>query len=69
MKFADWGFMFPETPFRTRQVSYLMGAVSVMKTDIKGGRLPHSIRKREGICGKHSPIYIKGVNLQDMSLN
>ena len=25
--------MFPETPFRTRQVSYLMGAVSVLKTD------------------------------------
>ena len=46
-----------------------MGTVSVLKTDIKGGRLPHSIRKREGICGKHSPIYIKGVNLQDMSLN
>ena len=35
MKFADWGFMFPETPFRTRQVSYLMGTVSVLKTDIK----------------------------------
>ena len=26
-------------------------------------------RAGEGICGKHSPIYIKGVNLQDMSLN
>lgn len=35
MKFADWGFMFPETPFRTRQVSYHMGAVSLLKTDIK----------------------------------
>ena len=35
-----------------------MGAVSVLKTDIKGSRLPHSIRKREGNCGKHSPIYI-----------
>ena len=37
---------------------YLIGTVSVLKTDIKGGRLPHSIRKREGICGNHSPIYI-----------
>ena len=51
--------MFPETPFRTRQVSYLMGAVSVMKTDIKGGRLPHSIREKfavsyeESIRGAH----------------
>ena len=35
MKYADWGFMFPETPFRTRQVSYLIGTVSVLKTDIK----------------------------------
>lgn len=35
-----------------------MGTVSVLKTDIKGGGLPHSIRKREGNCGKHSPMYI-----------
>jgi len=25
-----------------------MGAVSVLKTDIKGGRLPHSIREKRG---------------------
>ena len=25
-----------------------MGAVSVLKTDIKGGRLPHSIREKGG---------------------
>lgn len=47
-----------------------MGAVSVLKTDIKGGGNFHiSQEKRKGNCGKHSPIYIKGVNLQDMSLN
>lgn len=46
-----------------------MGAVSVLKTDIRGGNFHISQEKREGNCGKHSPIYIKGVNLQDMSLN
>ena len=59
MKFADRGFMFPETPFRTRQVSYLMGAVSVMKTDIKGGRLPHSIREKGGELRQAFPYIYK----------
>ena len=27
---------------------YLMGAVSVLKTDIKGDRLPHSMREKRG---------------------
>ena len=37
-----------------------MGAVSVLKTDIKEGIGFHiSQEKREGNCGKHSPIYNK----------
>ena len=59
MKFADWGFMFPETPFRTRQVSYLMGTVSVLKTDIKGNRLPHSIREERGELRQAFPYIYK----------
>lgn len=35
-----------------------MGAVSVLKTDIKGVGFHISQEKREGNCGKHSPIYI-----------
>lgn len=46
-----------------------MGTVSVLKMDIKGIGFPIPQEKRERNCGKHFPIYIKGVNLQDMSLN
>ena len=47
-----------------------MGTVSVLKTDIKGNRPPHSIREKGGDLRQAFPyIYIKGVNLQDMSLN
>ena len=59
MKFADWGFTFPETPFRTRQVSYLIGTVSVLKTDIKGSRLPHFIREKRGDLRQAFPYIYK----------
>lgn len=36
-----------------------MGAVSGLKTDIKGVGFHISQEKREGNCGKHSPIYNK----------
>lgn len=39
-----------------------MGTVSVLKMDIKGIGFPIPQEKREGNCGKHSPIYIKGVS-------
>ena len=36
-----------------------MGTVSVLKTDIKGGRLPHSIREKRGDLRQAFPyIYI-----------
>ena len=35
-----------------------MGTVSVLKTDIKGVGFHISQEKREGNCGKHSPMYI-----------
>ena len=60
--------MFSETPFRTRQVSYLIGAVSVMKTDIKGGGLPHFIREER--VGLHQLFpYIIRCKLEKKDLN
>ena len=47
----------------------LIGAVSVLKTDIKGGRLPHFVReKKVGLQQLFLP-YIKGVRSKKMSLN
>ena len=36
-----------------------MGAVSVLKTDIKGGRLPHSIREKRGELRQAFPYIYK----------
>lgn len=47
MKFADWGFMFPETPFRTRQRRY-----NIRKCNYKKNA---SISKNISIFLKFSP--------------
>lgn len=36
-----------------------MGAVSVLKTDIKGSSLPHSIREKRGDLRQLSPYIIR----------
>ena len=36
-----------------------MGTVSVLKTDIKGGRLPHSIREKRGELRQAFPYIIR----------
>ena len=38
---------------------YHMGAVSVLKTDIKGDRLPHSIREKRGDLRQAFPYIYK----------
>ena len=41
-----------------------MGAVSVLKTDIKGGRLPHSIREKRGELRQAFPYIYKRCKLK-----
>ena len=43
---------------------YHMGAVSVLKTDIKGDRLPHSIREKRGDLRQAFPYIYKRCKLR-----